>query len=502
MSGFAKQFMSFIINELKLNGVRHKTSLNTILNIFKSNKILLKLVFSYLLIVLLFQNVLAQDQSISLIEIHSITVKGDKITHKPIIYRELEFSVGDILTEDNLDKKILKSRQNLLNRSLFNFVTVTKTIIESKCDIVITVIERWYIWPIPLIEYSDRNINVWWESKDFSRLNYGMDLRIENFRGRMETLNIIAKGGYDQTLAFKWQLPYLNKNQKLGMGIDAGFQQNHEIAYKSDKNKYLYYKSNSYVKQFAFARISASLRPEFNFQHQISIAVNNLKINDSVLVYNPNYTYGGTNYNYFSINYNYKRDFRNFKQYPINGYYYDLTLEKTGLGILSKEVNQFTIDFNIDHYFNIWKRWYFAYGFSGRYTFTGDFQPYFLTSGIGLSGLDIRGYELYVINGQNIGIIKSNLKFNIIPKTNFNIKWIKSEKFNKVFYALFANLFFDFGYSQDKFYSAGNPLSNQLLWGTGLGLDFVTYYDIVLRLEYAINKQSKTGFYISLVAPI
>ena len=39
--------------------------------------------------------------------------------------------------------------------------------------------------------------------------------------------------------------------------------------------------------------------PGFNFNHQLSIGINHLEINDSVLIYNPNYTYGETNYSYF-----------------------------------------------------------------------------------------------------------------------------------------------------------------------------------------------------------
>lgn len=432
-----------------------------------------------------------------------IKIVGDKITHKPIIIRELEFLEGEALTENELDQKITRSQQNLLNRSLFNFVTIDKNCINGVCDILITVTERWYIWPIPIVEYADRNLNVWWETKDFSRLNYGLDLRIENFRGRMENLNIIVKGGYDQTIAIKWQLPYLTRNQIFGMGFEGGFIRNHEVAYASENNKYKFYNSgNSFARQIGFASANITFRPKFNYLHQLNLGFKHLEIQDSVLFYNPNYTYGDTVYNYFSINYTYKHDFRDFKPYPLTGYYFDIRIMKTGLGLLSDDINQIYFDFNLDHYLKISDRWHFAYGIGGRLTFTDNFQPYFLAEGIGLSGFDIRGYEIYLINGQNLGIIKSNLKFTIIPQTNFKIKWIRSEKFNKVFYALYTNLFFDMGYSHDKFWHQKNPLNNQLLWGTGIGVDFITYYDMVFRLEYSINKQGKTGLYLSLVAPI
>ena len=100
------------------------------------------------------------------------------------------------------------------------------------------------------------------------------------------------------------------------------------------------------------------------------------------------------------------------------------------------------------------------------------------------------------------GSFKSNFKFEMIPKTTKRIKGIKTEKFGKIFYALYANLFFDAGYAADNQFDELNELSNQLLWGTGIGIDFITYYDLVFRFEYSINKQGNHGFYINLVAPI
>jgi hypothetical protein len=45
-------------------------------------------------------------------------------------------------------------------------------------------------------------------------------------------------------------------------------------------------------------------------------------------------------------------------------------------------------------------------------------------------------------------------------------------------------------------------LDNKFIFGTGIGIDFVTYYDKVLRLEYGVNDMGETGFFIHFVAPI
>lgn len=438
----------------------------------------------------------------SIVKVGDVSLKGNKKTKDHIIFRELEFVSGEQLSIKELDDKSLKSKQNLMNRSLFNFVTISKKENKGVLDITVEVIERWYIWPIPQFSFADRNINAWMESKDFSRLNYGLDIRVENFRGRMEYLNFIIQGGYDKKLAVKWTIPYLTKNQFFGMGIYTGIQLNRLLSYATYENKLLYFDAgDEYAAQQYFGQLDFTFRPKYNYLHTASLSFNHAHFNDSLLILNPDFTYGDTIYDYFKIAYLYKHDFRDYAPYPLNGYYFDVGLEKTGLGILNEDVNIWTFRFAFDQYIHLYKRWYFAYNVSLMYSNNG-FQPYFLTTGFGFNNMTIRGYELYAIDGQRLGLFKSNVKFEIIPRKVHDISWIKSEKFSKVFYALYANLFFDMGYADDKLYYKNNPLTNQLLFGTGLGIDFVTYYDLVFRFEFSINKEGNTGFRIGLIAPI
>ena len=65
-----------------------------------------------------------------------------------------------------------------------------------------------------------------------------------------------------------------------------------------------------------------------------------------------------------------------------------------------------------------------------------------------------------------------------------------------------AGLFFDAAYTEDKKYFATNTLSNKYIWGTGMGIDFVTYYDSVFRFEIAMNDLKEKGFFLHFTAPI
>ena len=113
-----------------------------------------------------------------------------------------------------------------------------------------------------------------------------------------------------------------------------------------------------------------------------------------------------------------------------------------------------------------------------------------------------------MIDGQHYALLKNNLKFAVLPQHIGKIGFIKSSKFNTIPVALYLNAFTDMGFayhyqgngpSEEK---AGNTLENTFLIGYGLGLDFTTYYDIVVRLEGAMNKMFQPGVYLHFIAPI
>ena len=109
----------------------------------------------------------------------------------------------------------------------------------------------------------------------------------------------------------------------------------------------------------------------------------------------------------------------------------------------------------------------------------------------------VRGYEYYVIDGQNYGLYRANLKYLLLKSNLEKVPLIKNEKFGKFFYSLYLSTYLDLGYVRDQLYFGENPLANSLMHGTGLGIDFMTYYDMVMRAEGSINKMREPGFYMS-----
>ncbi|TAG61457.1 MAG: outer membrane protein assembly factor, partial [Runella slithyformis] len=110
----------------------------------------------------------------------------------------------------------------------------------------------------------------------------------------------------------------------------------------------------------------------------------------------------------------------------------------------------------------------------------------------------VRGYELYVIDGQHYGYARSNLRYQLINRV-FNLKFIKNKQFNTFPVAIYPNIYLDAGYVWNRFTELNNSqLANTLLIGGGAGLDFVFYYNFVARLNYSVNKMGEARPYFSI----
>ena len=104
----------------------------------------------------------------------------------------------------------------------------------------------------------------------------------------------------------------------------------------------------------------------------------------------------------------------------------------------------------------------------------------------------VRGYEYYVANGDKSILFKSFLNFELLPKKVVNAKiWPirKAYQFNMIPIEIYANVFFDAGYVTDKtevYKQYNNTLVNKLMYSWGIGIDFITYYDKLLKVRLLI----------------
>ncbi len=434
----------------------------------------------------------------------SISLFGNKKTKDKIILREIPAKLGDTINADELSDLLKKSQQNIINTSLFNFATVdTQNVKSDTLHVLVKVIERWYLWPNPIFEISERNFNTWLENPNMERVSYGFYIVKNNFRGRKENIQFRARFGYAEQYGFAYNIPYLNKKQNLGLGLSFAYSRNHEIQYKSENNKQIFYKDpNKYVRQELGARIRLGYRIGIYGSHSLELRYNEARVEDTIRFITQNYfSRNATKTQFFSLNFQFRQDERDNKPYPLNGFIAILDVTQVGFGLLKEEdFNVFRTELLFNRYDKLWNRVYAAEGIKFKLSPNAN-QPYFVQRGLGFSDF-VRGYELYVIDGQSYGLLKTNLKYQLVKPHVQKLSWVPSEKFNTFHYAFYVNLFADAAYVVDNEYARNNFLANKFIYGTGIGIDFVTYYDLVFRVEGAVNAQHKTGIFLHLVAPI
>ena len=160
-----------------------------------------KLLIIFAQIVIVFSSLIYSQTTDSLFNselypfiVDSIKLSGNEKTEDFIILRELNFAVGDTLTQQNS----IYNRERVYSLGIFNHVYFIPTIIDSKRILKIEVEEGWYIYPIPVIQATENDLN---------KLSYGMYLKLKNFRGRNEDFTAYLLLGYDPTFGLNYYNP-------------------------------------------------------------------------------------------------------------------------------------------------------------------------------------------------------------------------------------------------------------------------------------------------------
>lgn len=445
-----------------------------------------------------------QEDSSKIVRVKALRFVGNQITRESILRREMTFSEGDSLRLEELTKACETSSSLLFNTRLFNFVEFTLAEISpGEVEVVFTVVERWYWWPQFMFELADPNFNTWWETRDLSRINYGLELYRQNFRGRNEDLKVRMKLGYTNEYGFSYRIPFFGRNQQVGMQLGFSYREQDEITIGTRENRRIFYLEPGKpgrTEQIYSAEIN--FRPGLFVRYSGNLAYVNTAIRDSLSVLRPDYLANGkAEISYLKLAFSMQVEKRDNRAYPLNGYFIQTDISQRGLGLINSDgLGVFEAAASLKAYTPLpWNHWYFAAGLRLKTVPTANI-PYYVQEGLGY-GSYLRGFEYFVIDGQHFALFRSNFKYELLGKKEFNLGF-GPEKFSRVHTSLWLNIFADAGKVWDRYYSAENPLSNRWLGSVGAGLDLVTYYDRVFRLEWAVSKYRRPGVYLHFVQPI
>ena len=431
----------------------------------------------------------------------NIEIAGNNRTKKEIILREVTFEKNKNYNPDILNEKIKESTENLNNLKLFNFVEIT----QNKGNVYIEVTEKWYFWPYPIFEISERNFNTWWDEfqandySDFSRLNYGIFLNWENFRGRNELLQFKIRRGFKEHYLLSYKIPYFNNQKTIGINTNLQLFRRKKTHYQTIDNQLLYFENeNEYTANDYEANIELLYRKNIHYKHALKIHYFSSTVNDSVILKNPNYLGNNSNSgNFYKSTYSFTDEHRDYVVYPLHGH--QLSAEATKYFAGTSLINHFELKARVEKYIEPFNRLFLGSSFAIKLASYG-YQPYSQEEGFGYNDY-VRGYEYYVVDGQQFWLSKTALKFSIVEKTEFEIPYVKMKQFNKSHYSIYIGFFSDMGYIRDSQNKASNPMQSKLLWGKGLSLDYVTYYDKLLRIEYSFNHLGEKGLFLHFSNP-
>ncbi len=453
----------------------------------------------YTLLIFLFcQSLWAQNEKI----VREIRIEGNKKTKPEIILRELTFKKGDTLMAESTERHLDQSRRNILNLLIFNFCSIT----ESNDTFTIKVAERWYIWPIPDVRYIDRNFNVWWKSRDLTRINIGVNLSLYNLRGRNETLIANVTAGYTNKIGLDYRIPYLTKKLRTGLRVYAFYSQQREIWYNTENNVVKFYRDEAsrWMLQQVEAGASLKRRPKIFTTGEIFGSYRFVHIADTVASagLNPDFLLKGVKQNEYSAGAKITVDKRNYRGYPLKGSYFQQEISGTLISASGASKPMLVSRTRYNRYGQIARNLYWAAGSSMKIS-TLEELPYTNRRAFGYGYDYVRGYELYVIDGPHFGLLKTAVKFPLL-QSKMRIPLMTNETFRKAPIWIWFSTFCDAGYvaGPTARFSSGNTLPNEALLGYGFSLDAVAFHDRVLRIEFTFNNSGRKGIYIHFLNAI
>jgi outer membrane protein assembly factor BamA len=426
--------------------------------------------------------------------INAINIEGNFRTQEYIILRELKFEEGDTTSQQELTTLLNESKNNLLLTALFNMVNFTVTPHNTtEIDIKITVQERWYFWIYPIFEFADRNFDTYFFNKQWNRINYGLSFEKHNFRGRNELLNLKIRLGYKQQYSFYYFVPYIDRNKNHGMWIGYDHFNQKEMAYNIENYQYNYINNTSTNIYFHNqAQAGYQYRITSNFWIKNRFSYNQHKANDTILHLNPLFFANADKLNFLSFATKLLFDNTDNRTYPLHGIRTSFCVEKMGI-VNFDNTNILNITANIQYYKEYIPRNYF--NIETEINYSKSFQnviPFPLYRPLGFEQY-LRGFDNMVFSTEFYALLKTSLKYEIVPYNETVLPIIPWDQFNKFHYRILMYAFADMAYLRDY-----NPCIS-----AGLGIDFVTYYDRVLSTYLAWNNiNKKIGIFVQYKTPL
>ena len=427
------------------------------------------------------------------IQISAIAIVGNKKTKEYIVLRELPYHVGDLIAKDSLVYYNTLAQQQLYNTSLFMDAEVSSSSNDSiHYSITIQLRERWYLFPIPAFKLVDRNFNQWWneEHRNLERINYGINFRESNFTGNNDKLSVGLIAGYTHQAIVRYQFPYLDKKLRYRIGVGVQFFTQKEINTSTFEDKQIFSKTNDIIQKGNRSYLNLFYRHNLYVRHALQIGGGQNEISDSAFLIQPAlFPNLSRSFSYIDFLYSYSKAKFDYNAYPTNGSATEFSAyhrfsDKSGLSSvqfrkifarpLSKN-NFILLESNT------------AIKFLPNHNYTD-------AKLMGYGNMQLYGLDYYVIDGNAGTLLRAEWHHAL---GGFTVKNLVAKKIiPEVKYRFWLKAFTNLGYVYAERPINNTKLANTLLRTAGVGLDILSIYDFVLKIDYSLNQLGDKGLYL------
>ena len=430
--------------------------------------------------------------------VKSIIIENNRHTNDFVILRHLTFHVGDTLSERIIDSLIIQNQNNLKNTALFNIIQISteKDSVLHSIQFIVYVEERWYLWPYPILEHADRNFSSFVYYGDWAKVNYGFFLVKYNFRGRQEILKAKFRKGYHEQYGLFYDKPYFKNHLRTGLGFQVALNRQHETVVAIRNNQPVYHRDTNPDTRYIYVRLLGHLYRTIYNTLSFSLGWNDYRVSPALINENPLY-FGlpQTQLKYLSVSLSWSLNRCDIHYYPLAGYFLSAKFIHRG-GWPDKRFLVQSILITGKRY---WQKRRWSWAIFGEGYAANNHTSFFLQQGTGYYGHYLRGFEYFVINGNRYFLNKYFLRYKIFDKQHIVLTSLPLSKFNKTYLAVYGNVFFENGYVSTPHLT--NTMQNTYLYSYGIGIDFVTYYDKVFRIDFSRNNFGYNGIYLHMSAP-
>ena len=433
---------------------------------------------------LMLSSLFAQDQPpaefMQTFHIVDIKVEGNKKTRPNVILREMKTRAGDTVTLEQLEL----DQKRIASLGLFSRVEMRAEPEEDGIALIIVVAEQWYIFPLPVFYFNDREFKL-------KKLTYGAAVAHTNFRGRAEFFQVAGLLGFNPILSGSYSNPWIFGDARLFMQMNFFVSR---FRNKSSEIRDTKIDENRIGVGFTFGK-----RLTLHTSLSLGLSYRQLRTSpaDSTLTLNPS---GRDRLPQAIITLS--RDYRDLIFYPTRGSYFRLMLQKTGFpGNEYIDYGRMTID--IRKYFALGQQSTFGLAFNGN--FSRGVVPSYDRVFFGFA-TRLRSYVTYLTDAKHRVKASAEVRFPLLPVTYHHLNSGKLGAYGQnLKFGISGSVFFDAGtlwlqnragrndfsdFTTENFGIQTRP--DKWLFGYGVGLNFHLPYIHIARLEFAANDLGQT----------